>query len=77
MVYELLGIADSDDPELKARPDDKRLSEMTWNASASFENARFAEAACRYSEILKEFPNDAVAQSMLAASSNDQQRLDA
>jgi hypothetical protein len=32
MVYELLGIIDSDDPELAARADDKKLSEMTWVA---------------------------------------------
>jgi class 3 adenylate cyclase len=56
MVYELLGIADSEDPELVARPDDKRLSDMTWVASSFFEKDAFAEAACRYGEILEHFP---------------------
>jgi adenylate cyclase len=69
MVYELLAIAASDDPELKTRPQDKRLSDLTWAASGAFEKGDFAEAAQRYAEILKEYPNDAVANSMLAASS--------
>jgi adenylate cyclase len=74
LIYELLGIADSDDLELDVRPDDKRLGEMTWTASASFEKGCFSEAAYHYSEILKKFPNDPVAQSMLAASSNNRQK---
>jgi adenylate cyclase len=65
----LLAIAASDDPELEARPQDKRLSDLTWAASGAFEKGDFAEAAQRYAEILKEYPNDAVANSMLAASS--------
>jgi adenylate cyclase len=66
MVYELLGMAKSDDPEIEIRPQDKRLSEMTWAASKSFENGDFIEAARQYREILGEFPNDAVAKTMLA-----------
>jgi adenylate cyclase len=69
MVYELLAIAGSDDPELEARPADKRLSDLTWAASGAFEKGDFAEAARRYAEMLKEYPDDAVAKSMLAASS--------
>jgi adenylate cyclase len=69
MVYELLGVADSTDPELEARADDKRLSELTWIASGYYEKGDFAAAALRYSDILKEYPNDPVAKSMLAASS--------
>jgi adenylate cyclase len=66
MVYELLGMAKSDDPEIEIRPEDKRLSEMTWAASKSIENGDFVEAARQYREILGEFPNDAVAKTMLA-----------
>jgi hypothetical protein len=66
MVYELLGMAKSDDPEIEIRPEDKRLSEMTWAASKSFEKGDFVEAARQYREILGEFPNDAVAKTMLA-----------
>ena len=69
MVYELLALAGSDDPELKLRPQDNKLSDLTWAASGAFENGDFAEAAQRYAEILKEYPNDALAKSMLAASS--------
>jgi len=65
MVYELLGMAKSDDPEIEIRPEDKRLSEMTWAASKSFESGDFVEAARQYREILGEFPNDAVAKTML------------
>jgi adenylate cyclase len=71
MVYELLGIADSEDPDLVARPDEKRLSDMTWVASSFFEKGAFAEAACRYGEILEAFPNHTVAKTMLLASSAD------
>lgn len=68
MIYELLGIVGSDDAELKARPEDERLNDMTWVASGAFEKGDFAEAAFRYRGILDAFPNDAVAKAMLAAS---------
>jgi len=70
MVYELLGIIGSEDPELDAGPENKRLSEMTWVASSAFEKADFVEAARVYREILADFPNDAVAKAMLMASSD-------
>ena len=69
MVYELLGIAFSEDSELKAGPNDKRLSDMTCIASGAFEKGDFGEAACRYRQILEEFPNDSVAKAMLVESS--------
>jgi outer membrane protein assembly factor BamD (BamD/ComL family) len=69
MVYELLGIAKSDDPELETRPADKKLSEMPWVASKSFDKGDFEKAARRYRDILGEFPNDPVAKTMLAACS--------
>jgi adenylate cyclase len=65
MIYELLGIRNSDDPELELRGDDKKLSEMTWGASSCFERGEFAAAAGRYREILQLFPNDPVAKAML------------
>jgi len=69
MVYELLGMAKHRDPELKVRPNDMRLNEMTWAASKSFEQGDFDQAERRYREILKEFPNDPVVKAMLAACS--------
>jgi len=70
MVYELLAIAKSDDPELEIRPADKRLSEMTWVASKSFEKGDLEGAARRYRDILGEFPYDPVAKAMLAVCSS-------
>jgi adenylate cyclase len=69
MIYELLGMANSDDPELEVRPDDQRLSEMTWLASKCFEAGDLEGAARRYREVLGQFPDDGVARSMLAACS--------
>jgi len=70
MVYELLGMARSEDPEIGVRPQDKRLNGMTWVASKSFENGDFEEAARRYREILAEFPNDPAAKAMLTECSS-------
>jgi adenylate cyclase len=67
MVYGLLGIADTDDPELEVSAEDNKLSAMTWIASAYYEKGDFAAAALRYAEILKAYPNDAVAKAMLSA----------
>jgi adenylate cyclase len=69
MVYELLGMVDGVDPELRARPQDELLCEMTWNASRHFERGDFTEAARCYKEILRKFPDDAPAKSMFAAAS--------
>ena len=65
MIYELLGMANSEDPDLAARPKDKLLSEMTSVASGYLENGDFAEAARRYQALLELFPEDAVAKSIL------------
>jgi hypothetical protein len=70
IIYELLGMAKGNDPEIEIRPQDKKLSEMTWVASKSFEKGDFDEAARRYREILAEFPNDPVAKAMLASCSS-------
>ncbi|MBV9129220.1 MAG: ABC transporter substrate-binding protein, partial [Verrucomicrobia bacterium] len=69
LVYELLGMAGSGDEEVDAQPRDRRLSQMTWEASECFERREFSEAARRYRKILEEFPRDIVAKSMLEASS--------
>jgi adenylate cyclase len=71
MAYELIGMAKSDDAELAARPEGRRLSEMTWVASNAFEKGDFAEAESCYREILAEYPNDPVAQAMLVACSRN------
>ena len=65
MIYELLGMATGDDSELAIRPANKRLSEMTWAASKSFDQGDLEEAARLYRGILGEFPNDPVAKAML------------
>lgn len=66
MIYELVGLANTDDPELQAGPADQRLCELTWAASNCFEAGDIAAATGRYQEILREFPNDGVAKAMLA-----------
>jgi class 3 adenylate cyclase len=65
MIYELLGLANSEDLELAARPEDKILSEMTWVASGYLENGDLAEAARRYQALLERFPGDAATKSIL------------
>lgn len=67
MVYELLGIKDSDDPELRGHREANRLSEMTWDASGYFERGKFVEAARGYRKILELFPGDPVARVLLLA----------
>jgi adenylate cyclase len=69
MVYELLGMTGAGDAEIEARSSDRRLSQMTWEASECFERGDLGEAARRYRKILEEFPSDTVAKSMLEASS--------
>jgi len=69
MIYELLGIRTSDDPELRAPDDAGRLCEVTRIASAHFERGEFDKAGRRYREILQAFPQDPVATSLLAVCS--------
>jgi hypothetical protein len=65
MIYELLGIKGSSDPELEIRERDARLNEMTWEASRSYERGDVAEAMRRYRAMLDVFPDDPVAKTML------------
>ena len=66
MIYELLGIRASDDPELKAADNASKLCDLTWEASSCFERGEFDQAARRYEDILGAFPDDPVAKSLLA-----------
>jgi len=66
MIYELLGIRNSSDPELAAAAGSERLCDMTRTASDYFERREFDQAAVRYEEILRVFPEDPVAKSLLA-----------
>jgi adenylate cyclase len=70
VIYELVGLANSSDPELVARPADRRLCEMTRLASKDFEVGDVEGAARHYREILAQFPEDGVAKAMLATLSS-------
>jgi hypothetical protein len=61
MIYELLALRASDDPELMARDRDEQLSEVTWQASGQFEAGNFVAAERAYRAILDNFPGDPVA----------------
>jgi class 3 adenylate cyclase len=65
MIYELLALRASDDPELRVRERDEQLSAMTRDASENFEAGDFATAECAYRAILKVFPDDSLAAFML------------
>jgi adenylate cyclase len=66
MIYELLGIRTSDDPEL-APPDGlEKLCEMTRAASSCLEQGDLLEAARLYEKILTVFPHDPLARSLLS-----------
>jgi adenylate cyclase len=70
MIYELLGLNGSNDPEIAVRGEDSKLSVMTRSASDSFERGDFTEASHLYRIILQDFPHDPVARSMLIACSS-------
>ena len=66
MIYELLALRNSDDPDLRIRDRDEQLSVMTWQASQRFEAGDAPAAELAYRDILKEFPEDSLAKSMIA-----------
>jgi class 3 adenylate cyclase/ABC-type nitrate/sulfonate/bicarbonate transport system substrate-binding protein len=66
MIYELLALRTSDDPDLRVRDRDEELSAMTWQASQRFEIGNFPAAERAYRDILKEFPEDSLAKFMMA-----------
>jgi adenylate cyclase len=65
MIYELLGIKNSEDPELAAPEAADKLCDMTRAASEQFERGQLNKAAQCYREILMAFPGDPVAKSLL------------
>ena len=65
MVYELLGVRDSDDPELRPTDQALSLSALTRSASGLFEDGKFREAADAYRQILVQHRDDPVAHAML------------
>jgi class 3 adenylate cyclase len=66
MIYELLALRASDDPELRVRDRDEQLSAMTWLASQKFEAGDFLAAGQAYRAILRSFPEDSLAKFMVA-----------
>ena len=66
MIYELLALRTSDDPEVKVRDRDEQLSAMTWQASQKFEAGEFLAAERAYRDILSEFSEDLLARFMIA-----------
>jgi hypothetical protein len=58
MIYELLGIRNSDEPELAAPEDANKLCDMTRAASDLFECGRLNKAAQCYREILMALPGE-------------------
>jgi hypothetical protein len=65
MIYELLAVRASDDPELRIRDRDEQLSTMTWKASQLFEAGDFRAAEHAYCAILQCFPGDSVIKLMI------------
>ena len=65
MIYELLALGTSEDPEVRRREADRLLSEMTWKASQEFEAGNFPTAEFAYREILKTIPEDSLAKFMI------------
>jgi hypothetical protein len=65
MIYELLALRASDDPELRMRGQDEQLSAMTWKASQLMEAGDCPAAEHVYRAILEIFPGDPVAELML------------
>jgi class 3 adenylate cyclase/ABC-type nitrate/sulfonate/bicarbonate transport system substrate-binding protein len=66
MIYELLALRTSDDPDLRVRDQEEELSAMTWHASQKFEAGDFLAAERAYRDILKSYPRDSLARFMMA-----------
>jgi len=65
MIYELLGIRGSDDPDLRPAGGAVELGELTKSASDLFEAGDHRNAANAYREIVRRYPADPVARAML------------
>jgi hypothetical protein len=75
MIYELLALRASDDPELRIRDRDEQLIAMTWHASQKFEAGDFAAAERAYRAILEVFPDDSLARFMRAECMKDKEPI--
>ena len=65
MVYELIGIRDTADPELSAADAATRLCNITACAMTAMTAGHLTEARVKYQEILAEYPSDPVARFMV------------
>jgi len=65
MVYELIGIRDTDDPELSADDAATRLCTMTTCAMTALTAGHLIEARVKYERLLAEYPSDPVARFMV------------
>jgi len=65
MIYELLALRASDDPEINVRDRNEQLCAMTSQASQYFEAGDVAAAQRAYRSVLDNFPGDPVAKFML------------
>jgi adenylate cyclase len=66
MIFELMGVRNSDEPELVAPKNANQLCDMTRAASELFERGQLNKAAQCYREILTAFPDDPVAKLLLS-----------
>ena len=76
MVYELLGVRDSSDPELRPAETAAELSELTQSAFDLFEAGDHRNAADAYRKILVRHPTDPVAKAMLETLEAISERLE-
>jgi class 3 adenylate cyclase len=65
MVYELIGLRDTADPELSAADAATRLCSITACAMTAMTAGHLTEARVKYREILAEYPSDPVARFMV------------
>lgn len=65
MVYELLAIAGTDDPELAPRPEDAELVRLSTQAADLRDAGDVSAAATAYRAMLERFPDDRVAKHLL------------
>jgi class 3 adenylate cyclase len=75
MIYELLALRASDDPELRVRDRDEQFCQMTLQASQKFEAGDFAAAERAYRAILEVFPDDSLARFMIAGCMEDKEPI--
>ena len=75
LVYELLGIVDSIDPETKASECDILLSRLTTEAMECLVRGMFAEARDRYENLTKQFPADKTARQLRDFAAKEATRL--